>query len=123
MSSRRSLKEQLDNAGKRQSDELHEALPSVLRERPAPTEQPTRNRDWESRERAAGRIVTSFRNIPAELRDTIKEISMEHGVRMGEVGRLFLEYALDAYEQGELTLKPELQGGRLTLYPDEEEGN
>lgn len=123
MSSRRSLKDQLDSAGKRPSDELHEALPSVLRERPAPTQQETRNRDWERRERAEGRIVTSFRNIPADVRDSIKEISLEHGVRMGEVGRLFLEYALKAYEQGELTLDPKLRGGRLTLYPDEEDGN
>jgi hypothetical protein len=123
MSSRRSLKDQLDDAGKHQSDELHETLPSVLRERPTPTVQTQRNRDWEKRERKAGRIVTSFRNIPAELRDTVKQISIEHGVRMGEVGRLFLEYALEAYEQGELTLDPKLKGGRLTLYPDEEEGD
>ena len=42
---------------------------------------------------------------------------------MGEVGRLFLEYALEAYEQGDLTLDPKLKKGHLTLYPDEEEGD
>jgi hypothetical protein len=120
--SRKPLKKQLAEVDqRRESDELHETLPKVLRERPEQRSTTKRDRGWEKREREAGRVVTSFRNVPEELRDRIKEISQEHGVRMGEVGRLFLEHALEAYEGGDLVLDPKLEGGRLTLYPGDQQ--
>ena len=41
------------------------------------------------------------------------------GVRVGEVARAFLEYALEAYYRRELKLEPQPRPGKFTLYPKE----
>jgi hypothetical protein len=75
-----------------------------------------RDRSWESAQRGKGVVVT-YRGIPAELQARIKEIAGKHGVPIGELARAFLEYALAAYESGDLELSPVEVVTKATLYP------
>jgi len=95
-----------------------EEMVEVLARRPS---RARRNRSWEARQRKAGVVVT-YRGIPTELQKQLKQVAEEHSVPVGEVARRFLEYGLAAYEAGELTLRPVLVPGRLTLYPESFEG-
>jgi len=79
---------------------------------------PKRDRGWESEQRGKGVVVT-YRGIPAELQARVKEIAKEHGVPIGELARRFLEYALDAYDAGDLELSPVEVVKKSTLYPGE----
>ena len=45
---------------------------------------PRRNRDWEEAQRKQG-IVVTYRGIPRELHDRIKEIAAEHGYKVIDV--------------------------------------
>jgi len=93
--------------------EAEEAV-EVLARRPS---RARRNRSWEARQRKAGVAVT-YRGIPPDLQKRLKRVAEEHSVPVGEVARRFLEHGLDAYEAGELVLRPVLVPGRLTLYPE-----
>jgi len=98
---------------RRLQDQLGEAA-DVLTERPT-----KRDRSWEAEQREQG-IVVTYRGIPRGLQERIKEIAGEHKVNIGELARRFLEYALDAYEDGSLVLEPEEKAEiKRTLYPDE----
>ncbi len=119
---RKSLLEQLGASAQDIPDEPLEAVPEILARRPKPPKAaPKRNREWEARQQASGHGVIAFRNVPAELRDDIKAIAQAQGVRVGEVARLFLEYGLDAYAAGRISLNPKLKQGRLTLYPENDD--
>ena len=63
-----------------------------------------RNRDWEAEQRKRG-VVATYRGIPPELQDRIKAVASELGVNIGDVARRLLEYALDAYDAGDLELR------------------
>ena len=63
-----------------------------------------RNRDWEAEQRKRG-VVATYRGIPPELQDRIKAVASELGVNIGDVARRLLEYALDAYDAGDLELQ------------------
>jgi len=76
-----------------------------------------RDRGWEKEQRARGVVVT-YRGIPAELQARVKEIAKENGVPIGELARSFLEYALAAYESGDLELAPVEIVKKRTLYPE-----
>lgn len=86
-----------------------EAVPQVLRHRPSTAQ---RNRDWENRQ---DRVT--YRGIPPELNDELKALAEELSVPIGDVVRAFLEYGLAAHERGDLTLKPHLRIGKMTLFP------
>lgn len=98
-------------------EEPAEAIPQVLRHRPRRGRRggTSRNRDWEKRN-----PVTGFRGIPPTLNAEIKRIAQKLHVPKGDIARAFLEYALAAYQAGELFLEPELKVGRYTLFPTRE---
>ena len=80
-------------------DQAGEAV-DVLSQRPT-----KRDRSWETGQRSRGVVVT-YRGIPRELQERIKAIASEQGIKIGELARRFLEYALDAYDAGDLSLDP-----------------
>jgi len=79
---------------------------------------PKRDRTWEAEQRKRG-VVATYRGIPPELQDRIKAVAGEHQVKIGDVVRRFLEYALEAYDAGELALQAVPEPPKRTLYPDE----
>jgi hypothetical protein len=66
--------------------------------------------------------VRSYRGIPEAVDAQVKTIAKEMKVPMGEVMRVLLEYALTAYEAGEMLLNPQPRIVRSernkTLFPD-----
>jgi hypothetical protein len=57
---------------------------------------------------ASWRVVTTWRNFSAELKDEIGVLASEKGldIPVGELVSAFLQYALKAYDNGELILQP-----------------
>jgi hypothetical protein len=57
---------------------------------------------------ASWRVVTTWRNFSAELKDEISVLASEKGldIPVGELVSAFLQYALKAYGSGELILQP-----------------
>jgi len=90
-----------------------EAIPDVLEHRPS---QAKRDRSWERRQRKNGDVAT-YRGVPKHLQAEIKRVAVRHHVPVGEVARAFFEYALVAYERGDLELQATFGPGKLTLYP------
>jgi len=89
------------------------AIPDVLAHRPSTA---NRNRDWEKSRRRNGTVAT-YRGIPKDLKQAVKSAAEDHHVPVGEVARAFLEYALAAYQAGDLELHAEFGPGKLTLFP------
>jgi hypothetical protein len=85
---------------------------------PGPEPKSTRSRDGERKQRAGSMKTVTYRHIPEELRDRIKEIAEEHQVRVDDVARAMLEYALADFEAGELQFTPILKTGKFTLFPE-----
>jgi hypothetical protein len=84
-----------------------------------PPESKSRDRSWEREQRqAAGFVTVTYRRIPEELRAEIKEIASENLVTVDEIARFFLEYALESYKAGELTIQPKPAPGKYTLFPE-----
>lgn len=79
---------------------------------------PKHDREWEARQRKRG-VVATYRGIPPELQERIKEIAHEHQVKIGDVARRFLEYAVQAYDAGDLELKAVVVSTTKSLYPDD----
>lgn len=78
----------------------------------------SRSREWDRRARhTQGFCVVTYRFIPLELRDTIRQIAEDHAVTVDDIARLLLEYALGAYENDEISINPTLQKGRLSIFP------
>ena len=100
--------------GKRQDLSQYGSEPiEVLARRPSRAK---RNREWERRARKERGVVT-YRGIPPDLQERLKEIAATYEVPVGDVARLFIEHGLRAYEAGELEIKPALVTGRFTLFP------
>jgi len=107
MSGRRSIKDQIIEraaAGATETVDLLARRPSKAK----------RNRGWE---RKHNPVTVTYRGIPRELQKELKAIAGQKGVTVGEVARVFIEYGLEAYEQGELELRPVLTTGKHTLFP------
>ena len=81
---------------------------------PPPESTTGRDRSWD---REHNFLVATYRGIPAELHRQIKEIADKKGVPVGEVARAFLEYALEAYQDGDLELSANPVLGKRTLFP------
>ncbi len=94
------------------NDQVNSEAIDVLAHAPA-----KRDRSWENGQRAKGVVVT-YRGIPAELQARVKAIAKENGVPIGELARRFLEYAMDAYESGDLELATVEVVKKRTLYPE-----
>lgn len=73
-----------------------------------------RNRNWDNQPEHQ---ATHFRGVSTELRDAITEISKDIEVTASDVARAFLEYALDEFKKGNLSVEPILKSGKLTLFP------
>jgi hypothetical protein len=75
-----------------------------------------RNRQWE-KEHQSHKVV--YRGVDPKLSLKVKTIAGDLLVPAGEVARAVIEYALRAYEQGDLDLRPRLNPYRLrmTLFP------
>jgi hypothetical protein len=95
-------------------EEPVEAIPKALKHKPS---QAKRNRSWERLQRDRG-IVVTYRGIPSELHESVKDLADELWVNVGDVVRAFLEYSLEAYESGDLELEPQFKIGKMTLYPE-----
>ena len=75
-----------------------------------------RNRQWE-KEHLSRKVV--YRGVDPKLALQVKSIAGDLLVPEGEVARAVIEFALRAYEQGDLDLRPRLNPYRLrmTLFP------
>jgi hypothetical protein len=49
----------------------------------------------------------SYRRLPGDLVETIRQLHEKHSIPVGEIVTLFLVYALDAYQSGRLILEPQ----------------
>ncbi len=78
-----------------------------------------RNREWE-KEHVNCKVV--YRGIDPKLAIKVKSLAEELCVPEGEVARSILEYALRAYEEGDLDLhpRPNPYRMRMTLFPSSE---
>ncbi len=73
-----------------------------------------RDRSWEKK--TANR-PTTYRGVPPKLQAAIKEIAADLQVNVDDVGRAFLEFGLQCYQQGEIRMTAVLSNQRLTLFP------
>jgi len=82
-------------------------------------EKRSRSRQWEQEHLPCKAM---YRGVDPHLALQVKKLAANLLVPTGEVARALLEYALRAYAQGEmdLTPRPNPQGLRMTLYPQEE---
>ncbi|MBI1792643.1 MAG: hypothetical protein HYR70_00440 [Chloroflexi bacterium] len=78
-----------------------------------------RNRQWE-KDHVNCKVV--YRGIDPKLTTKVKSIAVELCVPEGEVARSVLEYAMRAYEEGDLDLRPRPNPFRMrmTLFPASE---
>lgn len=74
-----------------------------------------RDRTWEQEQRQAGRVVT-YRGIPAELQECIRNMAAEIGVPVGEIARLALERLIDDYEHGRVKPEAHVVHARRSIY-------
>jgi hypothetical protein len=82
-------------------DQLRKAEPKI---------QAVRDRSWE-RENPK----KSFRKVPCEIRDTVKDIAETYGYNASQIAQALLEYALMCYRRGDFKLELELDKSGLTL--------
>lgn len=73
-----------------------------------------RDRSWEKR--TANR-PTTYRGVPPKLQAAIKEVAADLQVNVDDVGRAFLEFGMQCYQQGEIRITAVLSNQRLTLFP------
>ncbi|MBT3315979.1 MAG: hypothetical protein HN390_15335 [Anaerolineae bacterium] len=69
---------------------------------------------------ASWRVVTTWRNFSAELKDEIGVLASEKGldIPVGELVSAFLQYALKAYGSGRLVLQPVEKATSYSLVPN-----
>jgi hypothetical protein len=77
---------------------------------------PKRDRSWEEGARKAQGQVT-YRGVPSNLHMQVKALAASLDVNVGEVVRAFLEYGLQAYQAGQLPLRPAVVQTKKSLYP------
>lgn len=75
-----------------------------------------RSRQWEKKHQSHKAV---YRGVDPKLALKVKSIASDLNVPEGEVARAVIEYALCAYQQGELDLIPRLNPNRMrmTLFP------
>ena len=84
-------------------DQLRTAEPKI---------QKVRDRSWER-----NNPKKSYRKVPNEIRDTVKDIAVTYGYNASQIAQAFLEYALMCYRRGDFRLDLELDQRGLTLMP------
>lgn len=106
-----------DDDGRRGTEDRRETRSEPAAHLPPPPSTANRDRGWEKEKRSDGYCQVGYRHVPVEVRDRVREIAGGLYVSADEVGRLFLEFALDAYARGEIVIAPVLEAGKLTLFP------
>ncbi len=84
---------------------------------PPPPSSASRNRAWEKAQRSDGYCHVGYRHVPVHIRDRLNAIAHNFFIPANEVGRLFLEHALQQYDAGLIQVEPVLYAGKLTLFP------
>jgi hypothetical protein len=74
-----------------------------------------RNRDWEKSHQAE---TVTYRGVPIEIQAWVEKISDSLFVPRDDVVRAFLEYGVDRYKAGQLSLFVYPKAQRMTLYPE-----
>lgn len=70
----------------------------------------TRTRQWEK-----DNAGVSYRGVPREVTQTMKTLSLTLGVTVDDLARAFLHHSWQAWQQGQLTLQPQVHEGRWTI--------
>lgn len=60
--------------------------------------------------------VVSYRGIPVEVQDAVRQVAEDRFVPVGEVAVIFIQFGLKAYQLGELRLQPVPKAFDLTLF-------
>ena len=72
-----------------------------------------RDRSWDN---ARSQFVATYRGVPKEIQDKVKEIATELEVKTGEVARALFEYSLESANRSELVFEARPRGVRMTLF-------
>ena len=102
-----------------------EELPSAAMANPSPSTSPamdllrlaplkSRKREWEKQQQVQ---AATYRGIQPELQAELRTEARALSVPLDELASVFLHYGLQAYQAGDLALRPMLQTHRLTLFP------
>jgi hypothetical protein len=94
----------ISSAAKEDEERLIHRIPSARKRR--------RRKDSRQRE-----PVVSFRGIPSPLKKSVEKLSEKLQVPKGVLVRYFLEYGLEQYGEGKLSLEPQLVKVGWSLYP------
>jgi hypothetical protein len=103
---------------------IEEVIPNVLDSKPdrqpldsIPMAQPRRKREraWELAHRSE---TVTYRSVPPEYQQLLVEIAQSLAVPRDEVVRAFLEYGVEEYNTGRLTLFAHPKAQRMTLFPE-----
>ena len=62
--------------------------------------------------------VVTFRGIPDELQEAVKQLAEERDIPVGEVAAYLIETGMRAFRSGELVLQPVPKPGANTLYAE-----
>lgn len=74
-----------------------------------------KERKWEKEHQAQ---IATYRGIPAEIHQTLLQLADSLNVPVDEIARAFLEYSLQNYRNGSLSLCPHPKSQRMTLFPE-----
>ena len=78
-----------------------------------PKKKVVRDRSWER-----DNPKKSYRKVPKQIRDVVKEIADTHGYNASQIAQAFLEYALMCYRRADFALELKLDSRHgLTLMP------
>lgn len=76
-----------------------------------------RDRSWDN---ARSQFVATYRGIPKDIQDMIKEIAAELEVKTGDVARALFEFSLESANRAELVFEAHPRGVRMTLFGPED---
>lgn len=81
-----------------------------------------RDRSWEKSKRQQPDLkAVTYRDIPVEVIEYIKQLAAGQYVTVNEIARLFLEHAIRQHESGELDLgRATFDAGKMTFFPKNE---
>jgi len=80
---------------------------------PAKRPRPLRNRKWEKQHPSM-----TYRLVPQEVREAVKEIANQLGCTADLLAETLLQYGRHCYQRGELRLQPQPTPRGLRLYPE-----
>lgn len=83
-----------------------------------PKRAPGRNRKGKNKDghEDGWHSVVSYRGIPVEVQDAIRQVAEDRFVPVGEVAVIFIQFGLRAFQSGKLRLQPVPKAFDLTLF-------